>query len=195
MSTATSGHAPQRKRPATDQPAEPPAADTVRWLDDEQQWAWRRFLEGTSRFYEALDRAHDAGLPLALSEYHLLVQLSEAPDRTLRMSALADYLALSRSRLTHTVDRMEARGLVERRPVPGDRRGVNCVMTDVGFAALVQAAPHHVAAVRRLLVDVLEPEEMATLGRAMAKVTQAARAEVARTPLAPGRPGLQAADA
>jgi DNA-binding MarR family transcriptional regulator len=177
-----------------DQQAERPAADTVRWLDDDQQWAWRRFLEGTSRFYEALDRAHDAGLPLALSEYHLLVQLSEAPDRTLRMSALADYLALSRSRLTHTVDRMEARGLVERRPVPGDRRGVNCVMTDTGFAALVQAAPHHVAAVRRLLVDVLDAEEMATLGRAMAKVTQAARAEVARTLLTPGQAALRSAD-
>jgi DNA-binding MarR family transcriptional regulator len=162
----------------------------VRWLDEDQQWAWRRFLEGTSRFYEALDRAHDAGLSLALSEYHLLVQLSEAPDRTLRMSALADFLALSRSRLTHTVDRMEARGLVERRPVPGDRRGVNCVMTDAGFAALVQAAPHHVAAVRRLLVDVLEPEEIATLGRAMAKVAEAARADVARSP--GGQAGLRA---
>jgi DNA-binding MarR family transcriptional regulator len=165
-----------------DQQAERPAQDTVRWLDEDQQWAWRRFLEGTSRFYEALDRAHDAGLPVALSEYHLLVQLSEAPDRTLRMSALADYLALSRSRLTHTVDRMEARGLVERRPVPGDRRGVNCVMTDKGLAALVEAAPHHVAAVRRLLVDVLDPEEMATLGRAMDKVAEVARAEAAHAP-------------
>jgi DNA-binding MarR family transcriptional regulator len=160
------------------QQAERPAQDTARWLDEDQQWAWRRFLEGSSRFFEALDRAHDAGLPVALSEYHLLVQLSEAPERTLRMSALADYLALSRSRLTHTVDRMEARGLVQRRPVPGDRRGVNCVMTDAGYAALVEAAPAHVTAVRRLLVDVLEPDEMETLGRAMAKVAAAARREL-----------------
>ncbi len=176
------------------QQTESRAEVSVRWLDDGQQWAWRRFLEGTSRFYEALDRAHDVGMPLTLSEYHLLAQLSEAPERTLRMSALAEFLALSRSRLTHTVDRMEARGLVERRPVPGDRRGVNCVMTDAGFAALVDAAPQHVMAVRRLLVDVLEPEEMATLGRAMAKVADAARAEVARAQDAAGQAGLRAAN-
>lgn len=151
----------------------------VRWLDEEQQWAWRRFLEGTSRFFEALGDAHDEGLPVTLGEYHLLVQLSEAPGRTLRMSALADFLALSRSRLTHTVDRMEKRGLVVRTPVPGDRRGVNCVMTDAGFAALVDAAPGHVTAVRRLLVDALTPEEFATLGRAMAKVADAARGPAA----------------
>ncbi|MFB7800853.1 MarR family winged helix-turn-helix transcriptional regulator [Isoptericola sp. NPDC056134] len=151
----------------------------VRWLDVEQQWAWRRFLEGTSRFFEALGDAHDQGLPVTLGEYHLLVQLSEAPGRTLRMSALADFLALSRSRLTHTVDRMERRGLVVRMPVPGDRRGVNCVMTDAGYAALVDAAPGHVTAVRRLLVDALTPEEFATLGRAMAKVADAARGPAA----------------
>lgn len=147
----------------------------ARWLDEEQQWAWRRFLEGTSRFFEALGDAHDEGLPVTLGEYHLLVQLSEAPGRTLRMSALAEFLALSRSRLTHTVDRMERRGLVVRTPVPGDRRGVNCVMTDSGYAALVDAAPGHVTAVRRLLVDALTDEEFATLGRAMAKVADAAR--------------------
>lgn len=151
----------------------------VRWLDEEQQWAWRRFLEGTSRFFEALGDAHDEGLPVTLGEYHLLVQLSEAPGRTLRMSALADFLALSRSRLTHTVDRMEKRGLVVRTPVPGDRRGVNCVMTDAGFAALVDAAPGHVTAVRRLLVDALTDEEFATLGRAMAKVADKARGSAA----------------
>ncbi len=151
----------------------------VRWLDDEQQWAWRRFLEGTSRFFEALGDAHDEGLPVTLGEYHLLVQLSEAPGRTLRMSALAEFLALSRSRLTHTVDRMEKRGLVVRTPVPGDRRGVNCVMTDAGYAALVDAAPGHVTAVRRLLVDALTDEEFMVLGRAMAKVADATK----------GRPG------
>lgn len=151
----------------------------VRWLDDEQQWAWRRFLEGTSRFFEALGDAHDEGLPVTLGEYHLLVQLSEAPGRTLRMSALAEFLALSRSRLTHTVDRMEKRGLVVRTPVPGDRRGVNCVMADAGYAALVDAAPGHVTAVRRLLVDALTDEEFMVLGRAMAKVADATK----------GRPG------
>jgi DNA-binding MarR family transcriptional regulator len=148
----------------------------VEWLTEDQQRAWRAYLDGTARFVSALDRAHDAGIPVSLGEYHLLVQLSEQPDRTLRMSALADDLALSRSRLTHTVDRMERRGLVERRPVPGDRRGVNCTMTDEGWKLLQRAAPAHVAAVRRLLVDVLDPEELEVLGRAMAKVAREAKA-------------------
>ncbi|PZR51883.1 MarR family transcriptional regulator [Xylanimonas oleitrophica] len=147
----------------------------VRWLDDGQQRAWRAYLEGTARFVAALDRAHDSGSPLSLGEYHLLVQLSEQPGRTLRMSALADGLALSRSRLTHTVDRMERRGLVERQAVPGDRRGVNCVMTEAGWELLVRSAPLHVAAVRRLMVDVLEPEEFEVLGRAMGKVAREAK--------------------
>ncbi len=150
-------------------------AEPVRWLDADQQRAWRRFLEGTSRFFEALGAAHDDDMQVSLGEYHLLVRLSEAPDRTLRMSALADFLALSRSRLTHTVARMEKRGLVTRRPAPDDRRGVLCAMTDAGYAVLVAAAPAHVTAVRRLLVDVLDADELTTLGRAMAKVAHAAR--------------------
>lgn len=151
----------------------------ARWLTDEQQRSWRAYLEGTARFVDALDRAHDAGVPLSLGEYHLMVQLSEAPGRTLRMSELADCLALSRSRLTHTVDRMEKHGLVVRQPVPGDRRGVNCVMTDAGWDLLVASAPQHVAAVRRFMVDVLTPEEFEMLGRAMAKVAREAKSALA----------------
>jgi len=155
----------------------------VEWLTTEEQRSWRSFIEGTQRFVDALAQAHEAESPLALREYELLVRLSEQPDRTLRMAALAEELAQSRSRLTHTVDRMEKRGLVVREPVPGDRRGVSCVMTEEGWDQLVRAAPHHVAAVRRLLVDVLGPEEFEMLGRAMAKVSQSIKEEQeARTP-------------
>ena len=150
-----------------------------RWLSDDEQRSWRAYVEGTARFVDALDHAHDQGIPLSLGEYHLLVQLSDNPDRTQRMSTLADGLALSRSRLTHTVDRMEKRGLVVRQTVPGDRRGVNCVMTDAGWELLVEAAPLHVAAVRRLMVDVLDAEEFAVLGRAMAKVAREAKSATA----------------
>lgn len=149
----------------------------VEWLSLEQQQLWRAYIEGVQRFVEALGRAHEAEGPLALGEYELLVRLSEQPDRTLRMAALAEALAQSRSRLTHTVDRMEKRGLVVREPVPGDRRGVSCVMTDAGYESLVAAAPLHVAAVRRLMIDVLEPEEFEVLGRAMAKVAENLKAE------------------
>ncbi|GAB3165694.1 MarR family transcriptional regulator [Myceligenerans halotolerans] len=154
----------------------------VHWLDDGQQVAWRLFLAGNARFFEALSAAHDAELDLGLGEYTLLVQLSEQPDRTQRMSALADGLVLSRSRLTHTVTRMEQRGLVSRCPADGDRRGVNCRLTDLGYAAVVAAAPGHVRAVRRLLVDVLDADEMEALGRIMGKIGAASRGELAGEP-------------
>lgn len=146
------------------------------WLTEEQQASWRHYLEGTARFVEALSAVHDRTLELSLGEYSLLVQLSEAPEFTMRMSTLADGLVLSRSRLTHTVARMEARGLVERRAAEGDRRGVNCTMTDAGRTALEVAAPGHVAAVRRIMVDALEPEEFEMLGRIMAKVAESSKA-------------------
>lgn len=150
----------------------------MRWLDDEQQRIWRAYLAGNARFFEALEAAHDAEINLTSGEYSLLVQLSEQPDLTLRMSALADGLVLSRSRLTHTVSRMEKRGLVKRCTADGDRRGVNCRLTDVGVATLRAAAPAHVRAVRRLLVDVLTPEEMTALGDIMTKIEQASRDEL-----------------
>lgn len=154
----------------------------VPWLDEGQQRDWRAFLEGSARFFDALGAAHDAELDLTTGEYSLLVQLSEQPDHTLRMSALAEGLVLSRSRLTHTVTRMEARGLVERCAADGDRRGVNCRLTDVGMAALEAAAPGHVRAVRRLLVDALEPEELEGLGRIMDKIGGRALEELRGTP-------------
>lgn len=156
------------------------AAQTIEqrdlWLTEEQQGSWRHYLEGTARFVEALSAVHDRTLDLSLGEYSLLVRLSEAPERTMRMSTLADGLVLSRSRLTHTVARMESRGLVERRAAEGDRRGVNCAMTDAGYAALQVAAAGHVAAVRRIMVEALEPEEFVLLGRMMAKVAASAKA-------------------
>lgn len=155
-----------------------PGTTDTRWLDDEQQRVWRAYLAGNARFLEALEAAHDAESELTSGEYGLLVQLSEQPDLTLRMSALADGLVVSRSRLTHTVSRMEKRGLVKRCVADGDRRGVNCRLTDVGMAALREAAPAHVRAVRRLLVDVLSPAEMEVLGRIMTKVEQVSREEL-----------------
>ena len=148
-----------------------------RWLDAEQQRLWRSYLDGTVRFVEALSRDHDERSTLSLNEYELLVRLSESPDHTLRMSALADGLARSRSRVTHTVARMEDRGLVRRSATSNDRRGVNCAMTTEGYAALVASAPAHVAAVRRFMVDVLTEEQFRALGEAMAAVAEACKAD------------------
>lgn len=136
----------------------------VRWLDREQQRQWRSLLRGTALLLESLGRDLESTTGLSLSEYEILVRLSEAPGRSMRMSALADQLVHSRSRLTHTVRRMEGQGLVARTSTEGDGRGVNCRLTDTGMATLVAAAPRHVASVRRRLVDVISPEQMEMLG-------------------------------
>ncbi|ARU52229.1 DNA-binding MarR family transcriptional regulator [Cellulosimicrobium cellulans] len=153
------------------------ASEEPRWLDPEQQRLWRAYLDGTVRFIESLGRDHEERSDVSLNEYELLVRLSESPDHTLRMSALADGLARSRSRVTHTVARMEARGLVRRSASTGDRRGVNCEMTAEGYRVLVASAPAHVAAVRRFMVDVLTPEQFRALGEAMAAVAEACKAD------------------
>lgn len=148
------------------------ASDEVRWLDGEQQRHWRAFLTGSSIMTAALSAQLEADSGMSLSEYEVLVRLSESEGHTLRMSQLADGLVHSRSRLTHTVRRMESRGLVERRACDADGRGVNCHLTPFGLETLVAAAPGHVMAVRRHLVDVLTPEQFAALGEAMTAVAE-----------------------
>ena len=147
-----------------------PTATDVRWLTEQEQLDWRAFRDGTVRLFDALAHELDASSALSLQEYEVLVRLSEAPGRTRRMSGLADGLAHSRSRLTHTIRRMEERGLVERAACSADARGVNCVMTELGWTTLVAAAPLHVRSVRDHLVDVLTPEQFRALGDAMAAV-------------------------
>lgn len=145
------------------------AAPQPRWLSAEQQAVWRVYLDGVARIQDALDadlRSH--GLDLA--EYEILVRLSESDDRSMRMSDLAEATRQSRSRLTHTVTRLERNGHVTRAPAPDDRRGVMASLTDAGYALLERAAPHHVAAVRAVLVDVADPADFAALGRVMGAV-------------------------
>jgi len=152
-------------------PAAPGAAsDRSAWLDAREQRVWRSYLEGTQRLWEHLGAVLDADGDVPLQEYEVLVRLSEAPRGSLRMSELAHALVHSRSRLTHTVGRMEARGLVERRACPDDGRGVLCVVTGEGRTALERHAPAHVASVRASLFDLLEPAEVDALGSALEKV-------------------------
>lgn len=146
--------------------AEPP----VRWLTADEQVSWRSFRTATAMLSDVLAHELDQQSGLSIHEYEVLVRLSESPDRTMRMSEIATGLAHSRSRLTHTIRRMESDGLVERRPCPSDARGVDCVMTEQGWQRLVAAAPGHVRSVRAHLVDVLSPEQFAALGEAMEAV-------------------------
>jgi len=136
---------------------------TTRWLSDSEQRAWRAYLEATTLLFDALDRQlqRDSGMPHAY--YEILVRLSEADSRSMRMSELADVTRSSRSRLSHAVARLEERGWLKRVDCPTDKRGQVATLTDSGFATLEAAAPGHVAAVRRHLIDRLSPEQVAQL--------------------------------
>src|SRR5215475_3594348 len=132
-------------------------AATTRWLSDEEQRSWRSFLMACQSLFGAIDTQllRDSGLPHGY--YEILVHLSEAPGRALRMTQLAKASTYSKSRLSHAVTRLSERGWVERRDCQTDRRGQIARLTDDGFAALVAAAPGHVDQVRRSLIDALTP--------------------------------------
>ena len=143
---------------------------STKWLSAEEQVAWRAYLESTRVVLEQIDRGFGKDMDLSHPYYEVLVRLSEAPGRQLRMSELAENSMSSRSRLSHAVSRMEERGWIERRDCEEDRRGQWAELTDIGFGVLAAAAPQHVAAVRRVLLDGLTPEEFLELGRLNAKV-------------------------
>ncbi|MGC5307601.1 MarR family winged helix-turn-helix transcriptional regulator [Micromonospora zamorensis] len=137
----------------------------TRWLDPDEQRTWRAYLTASRVLMDTLDRElqREAGMPHAY--YEILVQLSEAPGRQLRMSELAQAAGSSRSRLSHAVARLEAAGWVRREECPTDRRGQIAVLTDEGFATLAAAAPGHVEGVRRHLFDALSPAQVDQLRR------------------------------
>ena len=152
----------------------------VRWLDDDEQQAWRSYVRATRLLDGAIQRdlachgfSHD--------EYEILVTLSEQPCHAARMSDLAQSVVNSRSRLTHTVGRLENRGYVRREASPDDRRGVVCVMTDEGYAALEMAAKSHVSGVRSNLLDQMSREEFLALGSALEGVRRHLEGNVARS--------------
>ena len=132
----------------------------TRWLDPDEQRTWRAYLTVTHLLQAQLDRElqRDSGIPHAY--YEILVRLSEAPGRVLRMSDLATASESSRSRLSHAVARLEEAGWVQRESCPTDRRGSFARLTDDGFAALAAAAPSHVESVRRHLLDPLSPDQI-----------------------------------
>src|SRR5665811_1064582 len=140
------------------------------WLDAAEQHAWREYIHATRVLEAVLDRDLQAE-GLQLSEYEIIAMLSEQPDRRRRMSEIAALVVQSRSRLTHTAGRLEKRGWVRREACVGDRRGVELVLTDVGYAEIQRMAPTHVDSVRRNLVAHLSREDMLALGRAMEAIS------------------------
>ncbi|MFG3600571.1 MarR family winged helix-turn-helix transcriptional regulator [Micromonospora chersina] len=136
----------------------------ARWLDAREARAWRgyRRMRRLLDLELARELMQDAGL--SEPDYDVLSDLSETPDQRLRLSELADRMLWSRSRLSHHLARMQQRGLVTREEHPSDGRGSIVVLTPAGRAAIEAAAPGHVAAVRRHLIDLLTPEEIDALG-------------------------------
>jgi DNA-binding MarR family transcriptional regulator len=134
-----------------------------RWLDADEQRAWRAWLYSSQLLQDRLDRELTHATGISHAYYEILVALSETEGRMMRMSELADRCLSSRSRLSHAVSRLEERGWVRRQLCPEDGRGQLAVLTDDGFAALEAAAPIHVEGVRTHLFDQLSPEQVAAM--------------------------------
>lgn len=134
--------------------------------------AWRAFLRAHARVMRQLERDLESEQDLSLIDYDVLVQLSAAPDRRLRMSDLADALVLSRSGATRLVDRLVAEGLIERVTCETDRRGAWASLTDAGRNRLRRATPTHLRGVAEHFLDRLRPEDLAALRRMLGPVSQ-----------------------
>lgn len=132
----------------------------VRWLDDDERAAWVRLAAVLELLPGVLDSQLRRDAQLTHFEYFVLAMLSEAPDRTLRMTHLAGQTNATLPRLSHVVKRLEERGLVERFPCPEDARATNARLTPRGWDKVRETAPGHVATVRASVIDALTPEQV-----------------------------------
>ncbi|MCL2455688.1 MAG: MarR family transcriptional regulator [Micrococcales bacterium] len=149
------------------------AASEPRWLTPDEMETWRALHLMLDRLPVALGDQLQSDSGLSLVEYYVLAMLSDAPEHTLRMSRLASLANAELSRLSHLMARLEKRGLVRRAPDPSDGRFTNAMLTDVGYAYLVRAAPGHVASVRRFVLDTLAPDAQHALRSAARAITDA----------------------
>lgn len=140
------------------------------WLDDTQRLAWVRLAAVLELLPRALDAQLERDEQLRHYDYYCLAMLSEAEDRTLRMTALASMTNATLPRLSRVMNRLEDAGYVRREPCPGDRRATNVVLTDAGWAKVVQSAPGHVRTVRSLVIDALSPEQVGQLSTISAQL-------------------------
>ena len=148
------------------------AAQEPRWLDDAEQHAWRQLAAVVLKLPSELEAQLQRDAGMSHFEYWVIALLSEAPERTRRMSQLASQANASLSRLSHVVSRLERRGWVTRRPCPDDARATLAVLTDAGWEQVVAAAPGHVATVRRLVFDGLDRDDVGELARLCAAILE-----------------------
>ena len=142
----------------------------ARWLDGAEQHAWRQLAAVILKLPSELDAQLRRDAAMSHFEYWVIALLSEAPERTLRMSQLAGQANASLSRLSHVVSRLEKRGWVARRPCPDDARATLAVLTDEGWERVRATAPGHVATVRRLVFDALDDDDVGELARLCAAI-------------------------
>ena len=152
---------------------------TVPWLNDEEMRAWRSYAETAIDLQHALERDL-APHGLTFGDYQVLVFLSEAPERRLRMRELAERLQLSPSGLTRRLDGLVKHDHVRREPAPDDGRSMMAVLTDAGSALLADTAPHHVRSVRRHILDHLSPEQTEALGDIFEAIADGLAADAGR---------------
>lgn len=143
----------------------------VKWLTASELESWLCVVQMLMWLPWSIDQQLRRDSKLRLVEYQVLAKLSDRPDRTMRMSALAELTNASLSRLSHVVERLERRGFVRREPDKTDGRCTRAILTDQGFKTLAAAAPGHVRHLRSLVVDVLSPEQLRRLGRDAARIT------------------------
>ena len=146
----------------------------VPWLNDREMQVWRHWLRVETELPAALGRELHRDSGLSLQDFETLVRLSEAPDHRLRISALAEQMHWERSRLSHHLRRMSARGLVAKQDCEEDGRGSFVALTEQGRAALEAAAPGHVRTVRALFLDGMSEEELDLLDGFLERVLQRA---------------------
>jgi DNA-binding MarR family transcriptional regulator len=135
----------------------------TRWLSPEQMAAWVRLIAVVELLPNALDGQLRRDAQLTHFDYYVLAMLSEAPEHTLRMTALAERTTATLARLSHVVQRLEGRGFLERFPCPQDRRATNARLTEAGWQKVRESAPGHVAAVRENVIDALSPAQITQL--------------------------------
>lgn len=142
-------------------------------LNDDEELVWRSLMRLVFTLRPALSEDLERSCGLSSTEYSVLMHLSEAPDRQLRVSEVADRTSLSSSRISRVLDQMGRAGLVERRPGSGDARNTYAALTRAGLAALRRAWPHHLRSVRSRAFDHLTPEETRVLGPILQRLVQA----------------------
>ena len=155
----------------------------TRWLSDDEQHAWRLFLRFQRTFADRLSGDLSA-FGLGFADYEILALLSEAPDRQLRMTELAQDVVSPRSRLTYQIDQLVHRGLVERIKCETDRRGYYAHLTDLGWDTVLILAPVHVSGVRQHLFAHMTREEIAAMAALLERAVDGLHATGPETELA-----------